>query len=73
MQTVEAESAIDNATLQMKSNYVTNLENLVKDLTEENAAMQKAAVPKKVFARKPKAQWGYKKDGTPKARPGRKV
>jgi hypothetical protein len=24
-------------------------------------------------SRKPKAPWGYKKDGTPKARPGRKA
>jgi len=63
-----------------QATYTKNLESLVKELTQENAALAEAAnthpipLPKK-RARKEKveAPWGYKKDGTPKQRPGRKV
>lgn len=60
----------------VKENYVTNLENENKALrTMMNAEVsdQPEAKPakKKGRAAKPKAPWGYKKDGTPKKRPGR--
>lgn len=48
------------------------------DLSEEEFMDQVAAIEAEAFNYKPKkatkkAPWGYKKDGTPKARPGRKV
>ncbi len=59
-----------------KENYVANLENENKALrTMMNAEVsdQPEAKPAKKKGRpaKPKAPWGYKKDGTPKKRPGR--
>lgn len=60
--------------------YTKNLESLVKELTKENAALAEAAnthpipAPKKRTRKaEVEAPWGYKKDGTPKQRPGRKV
>jgi hypothetical protein len=62
----------------VKENYVTNLENENKALRAQidakNLASDPAALkPRKKMGRpaKPKAPWGYKKDGTPKKRPGR--
>ena len=62
----------------VKDNYVANLENENKSLrTMMNAEVsdQPEAKPAKKKGRpaKPKAPWGYKKDGTPKKRPGRQA
>lgn len=48
--------------------------NLVQGIAEDDVKKElaKIAPPKKKRLSK-KAPWGYKKDGTPKARPGRKV
>lgn len=60
-----------------KENYVANLENEVKALRAQIDAKNLASDPaglkpaKKAIKLKPKAPWGYKKDGTPKKRPGR--
>jgi len=59
-----------------RHNYIANLENEVKALrTMMNAEVsnQPKVKPanKKGRPAKPKAPWGYKKDGTPKKRPGR--
>lgn len=77
---IAAEEAASAQVKVDQAKYVSNLESLVKELTQENAALAEAAnthpipTPKK-RARKAKveAPWGYKKDGTPKQRPGRKV
>ena len=60
--------------------YVNHLESLVHAMQEENKKLASAAVAKPKAApkkrgrpAKAKAPWGYKKDGTPKKRPGRKV
>ena len=58
--------------------YVQNLESLVRELTQENASLANKKVAPKVAKKrgrpaKEKAPWGYKKDGTPKKRPGRPV
>lgn len=49
--------------------YVQNLEALVKELTQENAELY----GKVMFPRKQAkvAPYGYKKDGSPKKKPGR--
>lgn len=59
-------------------NYVANLENenqaLRAQIDAKNLASDPAGLkPRKKMGRpaKPKAPWGYKKDGTPKKRPGR--
>jgi DNA-binding protein H-NS len=59
-----------------RHNYIANLENENKALrTMMNAEVsdQPEVKPAKKKGRtaKPKAPWGYKKDGTPKKRPGR--
>ncbi len=60
-----------------QQNYVTNLENENKALRAQIDAKNLASDPdglkpaKKAVKLKPKAPWGYKKDGTPKKRPGR--
>lgn len=59
-----------------RQNYIANLESENKALrTMLNAEVsdQPEAKPAKKKGRtaKPKAPWGYKKDGTPKKRPGR--
>lgn len=48
-----------------KQNYVVNLEAEVKRLTE--------LVNKPKVFELPKGEWGLKKDGTPRAKPGRKT
>lgn len=61
--------------------YVSNLESLVKELTQENASLAEKVGVKEVVKSmkkrgtnpKVKAPWGLKKDGTPKQRPGRKT
>lgn len=57
-------------------NYVANLENenrALRTMLNAEASDQPEAKPAKKKGRpaKPKAPWGYKKDGTPKKRPGR--
>jgi hypothetical protein len=57
-------------------NYITNLEGEVQILRAQIDAKNLASDPaglkprKKMVKLKPKAPWGYKKDGTPKKRPG---
>jgi len=58
----------DHLVEKASENYVINLENKVKEL--EKALNEKPAAKP---AAKVNAPYGYKKDGTPKARPGRKV
>ena len=60
---VEEENDKDNLARAAKENYVTNLEMEVRRL-EQHVAAQK---------RTPEAPHGLKKDGTPRAKPGRKT
>lgn len=53
-----------------KQNYVANLEAEVKRLT--NLVNEKPMSQPKVFELS-KGEWGLKKDGTPRAKPGRKA
>jgi DNA-binding protein H-NS len=57
-------------------NYVANLENenrALRTMMNAEVSDQPEVKPAKKKGRpaKPKAPWGYKKDGTPKKRPGR--
>lgn len=74
--------AKEEMTIAARSNYVTNLENEVKNLRAQLDAKNIAAESNKLYG-KPKAKpakkqplikspapWGYKKDGTPKKKPG---
>jgi len=59
-----------------KENYVANLEKenqALRTMLNAEVSDQPEAKPAKKKGRpaKPKAPWGYKKDGTPKKRPGR--
>jgi hypothetical protein len=60
-----------------RHNYIANLEGEVNALRAQIDAKNLASDPaalkprKKAVKLKPKAPWGYKKDGTPKKRPGR--
>lgn len=61
-----------------RSNYVINLENEVKNLRAQIDAKNLASESNKIYgkpakkkvAKKVEAPWGYKKDGTPKKKPG---
>lgn len=61
---VEDENAKDEVVRAAKLNYVSNLETEVARLQEQADSINKT---------KEIAPYGLKKDGTPKARPGRKV
>ena len=73
MDKVEAEVTNDSMVQTARENYVANLEKEVERLSAQNAAMATAPAVTKPAKKKakPKAPWGYKKDGTPKKRPGR--
>jgi len=62
---VEDENDKEQLAKAAKQNYVVNLEAEVKRLTE--------LVNKPKVFELPKGEWGLKKDGTPRAKPGRKT
>ena len=77
---VEEENDKEQVAKAAKQNYVVNLENEVKTLKallDAKSLMPntqpKATPPKKMVLVRRKARWGLKKDGTPKAKPGRKT
>jgi hypothetical protein len=78
---VEEESEKEQVANAAKQNYVVNLENEVKTLKALLDAKNlmpateqpKTEPPKKMVMVRRKARWGLKKDGTPKAKPGRKT
>lgn len=71
---MDEQVAREEMNIAAKQNYVTNLENEVKALRAKVDAATVAANPAplktKAKALKPVAPWGYKKDGTPKKKPG---
>lgn len=76
------DEAVTHAEMEMaaQENYMTNLENEAKKVASLEAEIKKwqelkveQLVGRKPRAKKPAAPWGYKKDGTPKKRPGRAV
>lgn len=56
--------------MQAVSQYVQNLQ---QKMTDQTQAWLIKTEGKKIIATTQEARWGYKKDGTPKKRPGRKV
>lgn len=62
---VEDENDKEQLAKAAKQNYTANLEAEVKRLTE--------LVNKPKVFELPKGEWGLKKDGTPRAKPGRKT
>lgn len=77
MDKVDAEVTNDSMVQTARENYVANLEAEVKNLQALIDAKNIASESNKIYGKpakkktKPKAPWGYKKDGTPKKRPGR--
>lgn len=74
MDKVDEDVTQENMIHAASENYVANLEKEVERLSAENEGLKVAppvTKPAKKVAHKPKAPWGYKKDGTPKKRPGR--
>lgn len=73
------ESVAEQEMMQAASHYyVANLESenkALRNMMNAEVSDQPEAKPakKKVRPAKPKAPWGYKKDGTPKKRPGRQA
>lgn len=78
---VEEASDKEQVAKAAKQNYVVNLENEVKTLKSlldakslmPEMGQLKTIPPKKMVLVRRKARWGLKKDGTPKAKPGRKT
>lgn len=56
--------------MQAVSQYVQNLQ---QKMTDQAQTWLIRTEGKKIIATTKEARWGYKKDGTPKKRPGRKV
>lgn len=74
---MDEEVTREEVALAARSNYVTNLENEVKNLRTQIDAKNIASESNKIYgkpkvktAKKIDAPWGLKKDGTPKKKPG---
>lgn len=70
---VEEENAKDEVARAAKNNYVTNLEVEVKRLEQQVEALKDSNEVAKAVKKLQQAPYGMKKDGTPKAKPGRKT